>query len=236
MTVQLNAAKQTLRRLLPAPIRRRLRATHRDLTFRITMADFRRRPDEYRNPDNPKLAKLIYGWGNAGWSGWEDFLAGCVDEALNLEDGAVVECGTGLSTLLVGSIVTSRQVPHIALEHHAEWADNIQTWCDRYGLSTQVLHAPLMDGPDYDWYDTTNIALLATATLVLCDGPPGDTKGGRSGVMDKLAPMVTSGTRVLMDDVDRPAELELTRVWADRLGSDYEVVGRKKPFARIVVR
>jgi hypothetical protein len=67
------------------------------------MHTFMRDP-EAATEDEDLLLDLVYGWGNAAWSGAPELLQCCVRQALVVRD-PVLECGSGLTTLLVGAVV-----------------------------------------------------------------------------------------------------------------------------------
>jgi hypothetical protein len=50
--------------------------------------------------------------------------------------------------------------------------------------------------------------------LVICDGPPGETPGGRYGLWPVLGQRLAPGAVILLDDADRPGEEEVLRRWS----------------------
>src|SRR5262245_2517879 len=121
------------RRVLPTSMRRHLSRAHRRVVFRRAMRRFLRAPAGCAVPGDRVLLELIYGWGNESWSALDEYLAACIQSAL-VAKGPILECGSGLSSLLVGAIATRLGVEHWVLEHSPEWAANVQRHCDRYRL------------------------------------------------------------------------------------------------------
>ena len=54
-----------------------------------------------------------------------------------------------------------------------------------------------------------------TFRLVICDGPPSDTHGGRYGVLPLLQARMAPAAIILLDDVDRAGEREVLARWRD---------------------
>ena len=75
---------------------------------------------------------------------------------------------------------------------------------------------PRRDG--YSWYDAPLKELPEQFCLVVCDGPAGDTPGGRYGLVPVLGPRITSGCVILLDDAERAPEREALLRWSETLG------------------
>jgi hypothetical protein len=72
--------------------------------------------------------------------------------------------------------------------------------------------------------------------LLLVDGPPAFKQGKeliRGPAATVLAPHLAQGFTIVLDDVDRPAELETVRLWEAELGIEITVI---KPLALAVGR
>lgn len=105
--------------------------------------------------------------------------------------GPILECGGGLSSLVLAAAVPDREV-HV-LEDSDIFAERIRAEADRYGLTNIVIHCrPLSDG----WYDTSTLPDV-TWGLVLVDGPR-RTTGSRADAPDRLD---LSRSVVIADDV-----------------------------------
>ena len=228
--------RSIVKTILPARFRLFLRAAHRDLVFGRAMRRFLRQPDILTQPGNKVAADLIYGWGNESWSALDEYIVGCIEQALIL-DGPVLECGSGLSTLLIGAIAKSRCVSHWALEHHPEWAARVQSYLDRYGIDSVALCIkPLRDYGEFSWYDPPLESMPDSFAMVICDGPPGDTKGGRYGLGSVMKPSLRAGCVILLDDAGREQEIAVAKRWQAELDAPIEVIGDAKPYIRMTVR
>jgi hypothetical protein len=104
-------------------------------------------------PSRNVLARLIYGWGNEAWSASEAFLSACIRESLRCRHGTILECGSGLTTLLVGVIAARRDLEFVSLEHMSEWRERVTTNARRLDMQrVRVELAPLADYGAYSWY------------------------------------------------------------------------------------
>lgn len=165
-------------------------------------------------PDARVLDALRSGFGNEGWSGEPAYLEALADAALATR-GDVLECGPGVSTLLLGALCGARGREVTSLEHLPEWRDRVEDEVRRYALPrTRVVLAPLGPGDGFDWYALPRLA-PASLGLVACDGPPGSTRGGRFGALPALRPALAPGCILVVDDMHRAPEQETVRRWLD---------------------
>ena len=63
---------------------------------------------------------MIYGWGNEGWSAKPILLNALLAENY-ASSSSILECGTGLSTLLFAMLARQTGAKHTALEHDVIW-------------------------------------------------------------------------------------------------------------------
>jgi hypothetical protein len=223
------------RAVLPSRLRQFLRAQHRAFVFRRAMKRFLIKPEACLEPGNTLVTDLIYGWGNELWSALDEYLVSCVEHAL-ASPGPVLECGSGLSTIVVGAIAQRRGYRLWALEHTPEWFERVQRCLDRYHIDSVVLHlAPLTDYGEFVWYDPPCESMPGAFALVLCDGPPGSTKGGRYGLVPVMKNMMKPGCVIVLDDAGRIGEQEVAGRWKAELGSTPTMHGRIKPYITITV-
>ena len=199
------------------------------------MPRFLRAPAACAAPGDRLLLELIYGWGNESWSALDEYLAACIQNAL-VTTGPILECGSGLSTLVVGAIAKQRGIEHWVLEHSPEWAAKLQRDLDRYQIaSAKLCIAPLKNYGDFDWYDAPLASLPDRFGLVICDGPPYWNKGGRFGLVQMLRPRLPAGCVILLDDGARQEERVIAQQWAEDLGASSETLGITKPYLKLTV-
>ena len=199
------------------------------------MRKFLSAPERALSADSQLLSDLIYGWGNESWSALNEYLAACISHALQT-DGEILECGSGLSTLLVGAAAKYRGARHVALEHNAEWADRVRKQLARFKIDSVTLVCdPLKDYGEFVWYDMSNAPDVHGYTMVICDGPPGTTKGGRYGLVPIMREKLRSGAQILLDDAGRAEEQEIAARWQTEMPATCEFIGKSKPFIKITV-
>jgi hypothetical protein len=231
----LDALRALATSLVPRPVRRARRARHRDVVFGRAKKRFLEDPEACIRPGGPVMTDLIYGWGNEGWSGLEEYLVCCVEHAL-ASSAPLLECGSGLSTILVGVIAKRRGYSHWALEHEPEWGNRVQRCLDRYRIDSTVLCAsPIKDFGGFAWYDPPMESIPKSFGLVICDGPPGSTKGGRYGLVPVMKDRLGQGCVILLDDAGRTEERAIASRWSAELGSPFKVMGRATSYIKMTL-
>jgi hypothetical protein len=192
-------------------------------------------PDAISKFTTIDYSELSYGWGNEGWSASGKYLAACVGAA-RAERGPILECGTGLSTLLLGVVAKQVGTRVWSLEHHPDWAIRMNRYLRRYGIdSVQLCVSPLRDYGPFHWYDPPMDTLPTDFGLVVCDGPPGDTPGGRAGMLVVMRPRLRAGCKILLDDAERAAERSVAENWGRQLGTSVAILGDEKPYIELHV-
>ena len=186
-------------------------------------------------PTRATLQSLSLGWGNDGYAANLDYLEEVARSAASTP-GPVLECGSGLTTLLLGLLAGSRGIEVRSLEHSATWQQRLATLLAKNRISNvEVLSSPLRDYGDFSWYDPPLQKLPDSFQLVVCDGPPGQTKGGRYGLLPVFGERLSKGAVIVLDDADRPAELELVNRWKKEMNFAVEVFNKPAgSFARLV--
>lgn len=216
-------------KFIPRQIRTVIQGGRRDEIFQSAMAMFLNDPAAYAYPGNKVLGGLIYGWGNEAWGAGSEFLAGCITYAMS-SPGAILECGSGLSTILIGAIAKKQGVPHWVLEHNPKWAGRVQHYLAQYQLDSVLYTRPLADKGDYSWYDAPLDIMPDGFSLVVCDGPPSRTKGGRYGMFPTMKNRLMPGCHILLDDAERKGELEAAKRWCNEIGCSFNILGNYKPY------
>lgn len=214
---------------IPAPVLLRLRALHRGFAFRRAMRRFLRDP-RGAMARSGTLSDLIYGWGNEDWSAWEEYLSACLTHAL-ASGGDILECGSGLTTILLGAI--AQRAGHVvwALEHTPAWAGRVGDCLARYRIrSVRLCLTPLKHYGEYSWYAPPLESMPREFPLVVCDGPPGDTHGGRYGLLPVMRERIKPGAVILLDDAAREKEKAIAARWAGELPAGYASHGTVKPY------
>lgn len=220
--------------LVPKRFRPFLREQHRRFVFWRAMRRFLEDPQRAAN-DGAVLTDLIYGWGNEVWSALEEYLKACLEVGWQAK-GPILECGSGLSTLLLG--VAAQRTGNVVwtLEHNATWGERVKRYLSNYGIDSVHLYVDaLRDYGDFCWYNPPLDSIPNNFSVVICDGPPGDTRGGRFGLLPIMKPRLSRGCVILLDDAARADEQVILRRWAAELNTEYQIHGSMKLYARLTV-
>ena len=202
-----------LKRLVPARVKRSAKEVLSERRLSRVLRRISQLP-EGELPSRELLHELQVGWGNDGFAARYDYLEEVIDMATRTS-GPILECGSGLTSLLLGLYAGRRNVQTWSLEHIPEWRTRVTATLQRYRISgVDVRLAPLREYGDFQWYDPPIDALPETFSLIVCDGPPGTIQGGRYGLLPVLGTRLGADTLILLDDADREAETEVLSRWA----------------------
>lgn len=187
-------------------------------------------------PDHELLESLRYGWGNVGASAGAEYLGRMYKLAMEA-DGPVLECGTGVSTILLGLVAMKTPKAKVwSFEQSPEWAVRTKQSLDRYGLhDVEVCDTPLRDFGGYSWYEKPSESLPEGFKFVVCDGPPGSTPGGRYGLFPQISSNFAPGCKVLLDDANRENEKRALERWQNENDINVEFDGQERAYALITV-
>lgn len=175
------------------------------------------------------LEKLVQEWDNGAWAATPTYLA-LLSQLFAQTTGAVVECGSGVSTLVLHKLNQSGERRVVSLEHHRGWYERLQATLPQ-DTSVELCHTPLRSYDGFDWYDVASIDLPSDTGLIICDGPPGTTRGGRVGALHVLSEGLRPGTIIVLDDANRSRELAALLDWAETFDLHVELFTEGKGIA-----
>src|SRR5512138_156546 len=149
-----------------------------------------------------------------------DFLTLLADHIMQKKPEVVVECGSGLSTVVIARCLQINGKGHLySLEHMEEFAEQTRRQLERQGLTNwaRVIGAPLeprqFNGQSFSWYRSNELPDLPIDLLIV-DGPPARTgRSPRYPAGPVLFPRLSSRGAVLIDDAARPEELAVIERW-----------------------
>jgi predicted O-methyltransferase YrrM len=158
-----------------------------------------------------------------GWAASPDLVLTLVGEVLSRRPALVVECGSGVSTLWMSLVIDhfGLDTRIVSLDHDPVYAEQTRQTLRDHGVAhvAEVRDAPLaptgLPGHDTPWYALESVEDLHDIGLLFVDGPP-DATGPLVRLpavpllKDRLAPRAS----VVLDDVVRAAEQEVTSRWA----------------------
>ena len=103
-----------------------------------------------------------------------------------------------------------------------EWRARVLGCIQQFGIpNVDILSTPLRNFGEFEWYDVPLADLPANFSLFLCDGPPGETRGGRYGLWPVMRERLAPNAVIILDDTEREGELEVLRRWQS--DSSFEV-------------
>ncbi len=156
----------------------------------------------------------------ADWSAAADFLFLIKNHCLNAMPDNVVECSSGLTTLILARCCQLTGKGHIfSLENVDEYVQQTQNNLKQFGLEkfADVILAPLEEiecnNERFQWYETDKLPDISIDMLVI-DGPPGFLqKHSRFPALPKLFSQLSGEARVFLDDASRDEEKEIVDKW-----------------------
>src|ERR1043166_1725328 len=201
-----------LKRLVPGPLKRAAKEALLDRKFRNAVRQVAELPFGVV-PPRELLNELSMGWGNEGFAAQTDYLEEVSRQAART-NGPVLECGSGLTTIMLGLLAGRRGVQTWSLEHFPEWQARVTSVVERLEVpNVQICSAPLRSYGEFTWYDPPLSEMPDEFQLVICDGPPGSTPGGRYGLLPVMGKRLPARSIILLDDATRPGELECLQHW-----------------------
>lgn len=223
-------------RRLPLPVQRSIRLA---LAPRCSLERHRLirrlRSETQQTPSEAILRRLLAAW-NSGGAADIGYLQEMIVRA-RCAKGSVLECGSGLTTLLLGMYAAH---PVVALEENWGWYKRMKAALSWYGLdNVELIYAPIRSYDEgFSWFDIARMPDGAGPFhLVICDGPvsrPEYLQPARYGLVPLLQDRLWDAT-IMLDDVERSDEQEILRRWChqgwsyvvpDRPGRDFAVLVR----------
>jgi len=207
-----NITLGSLKQFVPAPLKRAVKDLHTQIKLRRAIERIASLPLG-SVPTPEMLIELQAGWSNDGFAARIDLLNEIATRAATTK-GPILECGSGMTTLLVGLLAGRRGVRTYSLEHIDEWRARVLDTIEHFEIpNVEILRTPLRDFDGFSWYDAPLPELPRSFDLVICDGPPGETLGGRYGLLPMMRERLGQGAVILLDDTERPGEAEVLQRW-----------------------
>ena len=142
---------------------------------------------------------------------------------------AVVECGSGVSTVVLARAVRQEGGHIYTIEEDAEWGAHVSAWLDRDGTADAVtiIHAPFEGRAGDGWYRRAALVdIPAEIDLLVVDGPAALAPGRalvRYPALPYFNEKLTPGATVVLDDISRPGEQQILARWRSEFGREFEV-------------
>lgn len=134
----------------------------------------------------------------------------------------VVELGGGTSTVWLGYLCEQLGATLVSVDHDSSYLRRTRENIARHGLETVVdcrlapLSEQIIEGRTYHWYDPDVFADVDEIDLLVVDGPPKATGDrARWPAWPALRDRFTDTCVVVLDDADRPEEVETLGDWLE---------------------
>lgn len=174
-----------------------------------------------------------------GWALGSDTLACVHAMVVHAAPRCVVELGSGLSTVVLADALRKGQGRLIAVESDARYLELTRQLLDDAGLAASVtlVHAPLeaFDAGEPEWYGKAALADIEGVDMLLVDGPPAtECPTVRYPALPFFRARLNAGARVILDDCDRPGELQVLARWQQEFdGLQVRMLPLGRPLAQI---
>jgi len=149
----------------------------------------------------------------------------------------VVECGSGISTLLIASMIKSSgmKTRFCSVDHNAQWLDILRTQLKANDTLScvELIHAPLSPtqsgwSGEANWYDEETLKSCLSPEpidLLFVDGPPANESHishSRYPVLPFFSNRLHEDATVILDDSCRRPEREIAARWNREFGLNLE--------------
>lgn len=157
-----------------------------------------------------------------GWAGSPDFLLHVHELARTYQPGTVVECSSGVSTVVLARTLQMNGTGRVwSLEHDPLYAGKTRNLLRQFDLQSlaTVIDAPLLphsiDGNTHLWYRLDEVP--QAIDMLVIDGPPWSTQPmARYPALPLLIDRLAPGAIVVLDDAARPEETQAVEQWIRR--------------------
>jgi predicted O-methyltransferase YrrM len=155
------------------------------------------------------------------WAICPDIACIIVREVLERKPRIILECGSGVSTLLMSYCLRELGEGHIwSLEHNPKYADIARKTVRAHGLQnfSTIIDAPLTElslrGENWLWYDTGSLKDIGPVDILLVDGPPqGTQKMARYPALHVFSALLSDDALVIFDDASGRRGGPIARAW-----------------------
>jgi predicted O-methyltransferase YrrM len=160
-----------------------------------------------------------------GWALTGDSAALLAREALVRKPRAILELGSGVSTLILGQVLRKNGCGRLlSIDHDPMWASETRRYVKLLGLDDMVtvIDAPLrqhmLGHQQVEWYDIPKASLdeLGPIDFLLVDGPPQEKNSAREArypAFPLLRDFLADNALIFVDDANRHSERKMIDRW-----------------------
>ncbi len=167
------------------------------------------------------------------WAASPDCAVELVRLVMDKKCKTIVECGSGISTLIHAQTLKQQGGGHVySLDHDAVYAEKTRAMLRLQGLSefATVITAPLenasLENRDISWYSLEAANQIPDGIdLLFVDGPPGPPSNRpdtRFPAFPALKEKFSKNVTIVMDDYIRQGEKQVVRDWIELIDHSYE--------------
>jgi hypothetical protein len=178
-----------------------------DKDVKVSLADVIQSLEDDSSSSEDFIA-LADAWGNKPWAATSSYTELVWNIVMDLPDNStVLECGSGMTTLVLGIAAKHKNLNIITLEHDQTWYERTKKWLDIYDIKVNLIKTEIDDKTK--WYKIGEGDPGWTIDLLVLDGPP------RWLGADRLHPLKqpwAKGSRAIIDDVNNNVMNKLNQI------------------------
>ncbi|HEY96709.1 MAG TPA: hypothetical protein G4O16_00820 [Dehalococcoidia bacterium] len=225
----INTMLEIARKTPLRPIYRWGRRKYLNLYLKSTMGKILADP-EYLLNDRNTLTDLSRAWGNMSYSASIEYLEECVQYSAKSRL-PILECGSGLSTIVIGLIAKKYGNIVWSLEHMKSWYERIKKALIKYEIdSVKINYGPMTEYGDYVWYKAPLDSMPDKFSLVVCDGPAGVKTRAKHNIFPIMKERFAPDCVILYDDANKVIPEDAITDWVEKLNMSYEIHGEVNPY------
>lgn len=178
------------------------------------------------------------------WSAAADFLEIIINHCLHSTPSSIVECSSGLTTLVLARCCQLNQQGHIhSLENGEDYAEKTRQQLTGFGLGeyAEIIHAPLetenINNHEFMWYSINKLPELSIDMLVI-DGPPGYLqKYSRFPALPLLYDLLAENCVIFLDDAARDDEKAIVDMWLESYPNiEHEYIENERGCSKLIIK
>lgn len=145
---------------------------------------------------------ICFGYGNKPWTASPQYIY--LIKYFRKCKSSVIELGSGLTTVILSVLSERYEKKFLSIENDYRFYLNTKKILSKFNLGSNIVYRELKNYGRYEWYDISKIT-LNKIDLVICHGPPKNTKGGRIGIINLLG-FLRNNAIIVFDDANRKSE------------------------------
>lgn len=160
-----------------------------------------------------------------GWAGSPDFLLKVLEIIFKKKPNVIVELGSGLSTIIIGSALKKLNKGCLfSLDHEEGFLNNTRENADFNNISefVNLNYTPLIEyDNNYKWYDINKVNIQSKIDILIVDGPPRIIQqNARYPALPLLLDKLSDDSIIILDDANRTDEKTIIDLWSKYLNNN----------------